>query len=77
MFTNDRVGLTFGAKWVRYLRDNFGTSFGDWNLQWKTALGKYNGGKFTPQNSDGTFVRTDVQNYVDLVWGRVSNYAPQ
>ncbi|HXF48803.1 MAG TPA: hypothetical protein VNL73_05190 [Verrucomicrobiae bacterium] len=76
MFTNDRLGLTFGAKWVRYLRDYYGTSFSDWNLQWKTALGKYNGGKGAPQNSDGTFIWSSAQNYVDFVWGKVSGYEP-
>jgi len=46
-------------------------------LHWKTALGKYNGGPYTPQNPDGSFQYQNVQKYVDDVWNCLNNFLPQ
>jgi hypothetical protein len=55
--------------------DNYVDSSYSWTVRWRTAIGKYNGGRFAGE-TDGTFTNPTINAYIDGVLGHVEEYQP-
>lgn len=73
---DEDFGFEVATTWDKWLYDTYGRSWSNWDLRWKTVLGKYNGGPGAQQNPDGSFVIPAFQNYVDIVWQKTLSYLP-
>ena len=57
-----------------YDPDVVNTSY-SWNERWRTAIGKYNGGR-NASESFGVFSNLGIAAYVEEVWLHIDQYQP-
>lgn len=76
MFDPEKAILwgTFNLSDTYYDPDVVNTSY-SWNERWRTAIGKYNGGRGASE-SGGNFSNSSIAAYVEEVWLHIDQYQP-